>query len=30
MNLLMHVPDVNAGRCSAGGGDLSRRALEAF
>jgi hypothetical protein len=30
MNLTMDIPDDIAGRLSAGGADLSRRALEAF
>jgi hypothetical protein len=30
MNLTVHIPDEIAGRLSAGGGDLSRRALEAL
>jgi hypothetical protein len=30
MNLTVEIPDDLAGRLSAGGGDLSRRALEAF
>jgi hypothetical protein len=30
MNVIVHIPDDIAGRLSAGGGDLSRRALEAF
>jgi hypothetical protein len=30
MNLTVHVPDDLASRLSAAGGDLSRRALEAF
>jgi hypothetical protein len=30
MNLTVHIPDNLASRLSAAGGDLSRRALEAF
>jgi hypothetical protein len=30
MNLIVEIPDDIAGRLSAAGGDLSRRALEAF
>ena len=30
MDLKLHIPDELAGRLSAGGGDLSRRALEAL
>jgi len=30
MNLIVEIPDDIAGRLSAGGGDLSRRALEAL
>ena len=30
MNLTVHIPDDIAGRLSAAGGDLSRRALEAL
>jgi hypothetical protein len=30
MNLTVHIPDEIAGRLSAGGSDLSRRALEAL
>jgi hypothetical protein len=30
MNLTVHIPDDLASRLSAAGGDLSRRALEAF
>ncbi len=30
MNLIVEIPDDIAGRLSAGGGDLSRRAREAF
>jgi Uncharacterised protein family (UPF0175) len=30
MNLIVQIPDDIAGRLSASGGDLSRRALEAF
>jgi hypothetical protein len=30
MNLTVEIPDDLAGRLAAGGGDLSRRALEAF
>jgi Uncharacterised protein family (UPF0175) len=30
MNLIVEIPDDIAGRLSEGGGDLSRRALEAF
>jgi hypothetical protein len=30
MNLTVHIPDELANRLSAAGGDLSRRALEAF